>query len=256
MASFDRIPKEEMHFQPLEDIAENMEESVSHHPNLALFNRLLNAAPSPTGLMGGAFHRTSTHIQRLNQSPSIDQCCSDDDDDDDVDACKIGKGGSLPLGLGQDTQGTMCNFREEKSARTPLLDIQFSEEQNKQGENLLTEEMREMTGVERKGNENGQMRKEGKGEGGEISRALVSLLPTSLNRPASAIPIPACNSSAFMFPQAVHFSLEHCCSQPAISPAISKPPSSEGKTSLLTVPSCNEPQRFRSVSMGSEFTGS
>jgi len=82
-----------MHFQPLENIAENMEESGTRHPNMALFNRLLNAAPSPSGLMGGAFRRTSAHLQRLYHSPSIDRCTSDDEEED---SCKIGKGGSLP----------------------------------------------------------------------------------------------------------------------------------------------------------------
>lgn len=261
MVSLDRIPKEEMHFQPLEDIAENMEESVSRHPNLALFNRLLNAAPSPTGFMGGAFRRTSAQLQRLNHSPSIDQCCSDDEEEED--SCKIGKGGSLPLGLGQDTQSTVCSFREEKSARTPLLDVQFGEEQDTQRENPPTNEKRRATGVEGKSNENGQIRKEVKRERGETSRVLVSLLPpppqffkNTCSRPASTVPNTSCKPSASMFHSAAHSSLEHCCSQPAISPAIPNLPSGENKTSLLTVPSYNEPQRFRSVSMGSEFTGS
>ncbi|KAM6940754.1 bestrophin-2 [Xenentodon cancila] len=254
------IPKEEMHFQPLEDIAENMEESGSRHPNIALFNRLLNAAPSPTGFMGGAFRRTSAQLQRLHHSPSIDRCCSDDDEED---SCKIGKGGSLPSGLGQDTQSTLCSFREEKSARTPLLDIQFAEEQDRRGEDAPKNEKREVCGIEGKSNEKGQMRKEEKIERGETSRARLSLLPpppqssrdTTLHS-SSAVPIASRNSSAFLFHPAAPSSLEHCCSQPAISPAGPKPPSGEHKTSLLTVPSYNEPQRFRSVSMGSEFTGS
>lgn len=131
--SLDRIPKEEMHFQALEDIAENLEESGGRHPNMALFNRLLNAAPSPGGLMGGALRRTSAQLQRLRHSPSIDQCTSDDEDDDE-ESCKLGKGGSLPLGLGQDTQSTVCSFREEPSSRTPLLDIQFRVERSDQEE--------------------------------------------------------------------------------------------------------------------------
>ncbi|XP_077575114.1 bestrophin-2a isoform X2 [Stigmatopora nigra] len=83
------IPKEEMHFQPLEEIAENTEESVSRHPNMALFNRLLNAAPSHAGFMSGALRRTSAQLQRLYHSPSIDRCVSDDDDSE---SCKIVSG--------------------------------------------------------------------------------------------------------------------------------------------------------------------
>ncbi|CAG5929085.1 unnamed protein product, partial [Menidia menidia] len=115
---------------PLEDIAENMEESGSHHPNMALFNRLLNAAPSPSGFMGGALRRTSAQLQRLYHSPSIDRCPSDEEEEEE-EGCKVGKGGSLPSGLGQDTQSTVCSFRDERSPKTPktpLLEIRFSEE--------------------------------------------------------------------------------------------------------------------------------
>lgn len=253
MPSLNRIPKEEMHFQPLENIAENLEEPGTRHPNMALFNRLLNSAPSPTELMGGALRRTSAHLQRLRHFPSIDQCTSDDDDED---SCKIGKGGSLPSGLGQDTQSTVCSFREEKSARTPLLEIQFGEEQDRQGGQAVENANKELEG---KSDDEW-----GKPEKGETSGAPVSLLPPPphssrerSNRPASAIPITSHHPSAFLFHPATHSSLEHCSSQPAIShnravPAIPRPP----KMSLLTVPSYNEPQRFRSVSMGSELTGS
>ncbi|KAM4585562.1 bestrophin-2a-like [Odontesthes bonariensis] len=260
------IPKEEMHFQPLEDIAENMEESGTRHPNMALFNRLLNAAPSPSGLMGGALRRTSAHLQRLYHSPSIDRCTSDDEEED---SCKIGKGGSLPSGLGQDTQSTVCSFREEKSAKTPLLEIQFGEEQDRRGGNPPAIEKREVNEEERRRSEEGQMKEEGvKAERGETSRAPVSLLRPppqssreSSTRPASAIPITSRHLSAFLFHPAAHSSLEHCSSQPAIShqralPSIPKPPCGVGKVPLLGVPSYNEQQRFRSVSMGSEFTGS
>uniref|UniRef100_A0A3B3DXJ5 Bestrophin homolog n=1 Tax=Oryzias melastigma TaxID=30732 RepID=A0A3B3DXJ5_ORYME len=73
-STFDMIPKEEMHFQPLENIAENMEESGTRHPNIALFNRLLTAAHSPSSFMGVAFRRTSAQLQRLQHSPSTDRC--------------------------------------------------------------------------------------------------------------------------------------------------------------------------------------
>lgn len=252
-----------MHFQPLEDIAENLEESGTRHPNMALFNRLLNAAPSPTGLiMGGALRRTSAQLQRLRHSPGIDLYNSDDEDED---SCKIGKGGSLPSGLGQETQSTVCSFREEKSARTPLLEIQFGAEQDRRRKQPAGNERKELSTAEDTSNEEQQT-----GEGGkaETPRAPVSLLPPppkfsrgTSTRPFSTIPITSHDPSAFLFHPAAHSSLELCSSQPAIShnrasSAIPKPPFGGNRMSFLTVPSFSEPQRFRSVSMGSEPTGS
>ncbi|XP_028264925.1 bestrophin-2 [Parambassis ranga] len=258
------IPKEEMHFQPLEDIAENLEESGTRHPNMALFNRLLNAAPSPTGLMGGALRRTSAQLQRLRHFPSIDHCTSDDDDED---SCKIGKGGSLPSGLGQETQSTVCSFREDKSARTPLLDVQFGAEQDRG--NPAAKEKKEVSGAEGRSEEEMLTQEEGgKGDTGETSRAPASLLPPppqssreTAPRPLSGIAITSHPHSAFLFHPAAHSSLEHCSSQPAINhsralPHMPRPPFGGKKMSYLTVPSHDEPQRFRSVSMGSELTGS
>lgn len=254
-----------MHFQPLEDIAENLEESGTRHPNMALFNRLLNSAPSPTGLMGGALRRTSAQLQRQRHSPGIDQYNSDDEDED---SCKIGKAGSLPSGLGQETQSTVCSFRDEKSARTPLLEIQFGSEQDRPGEQPAIKERKELSRVESKCNEEHQIgEEEGKGESGETTRAPVSLLPPppkssreKSSRPYSSIPITSSHPSALLFHPAAHSSLELCSSQPAIShnKAVStpKPPLGGNKMSFLTVPSFSEPQRFRSVSMGSELTGS
>uniref|UniRef100_A0A668UB11 Bestrophin homolog n=1 Tax=Oreochromis aureus TaxID=47969 RepID=A0A668UB11_OREAU len=80
------------------------------------------------------------------------------------------------------------------------------------------------------------------------------------SRPSSSIPITSSHPSALLFHPAAHSSLELCSSQPAIShnKAVStpKPPLGGNKMSFLTVPSFSEPQRFRSVSMGSELTGS
>lgn len=236
----DRIPKEEMHFQPLEDIAENLEESGSRHPNMALFNRLLNAAPSPSELMGGALHRTSAQLQRLRHSPSIDQCTSDEDDDE---SSKLGKGGSLPLGLGQETQSTVCSFREEKSSKTPLLDIQFRVE---------------------KSEEEGQEKEDGKAESTTGSAHVMSRLPPppkASPQPVSRFTITRRHPSAFLFHPTTHSSLEHCSSQPVINqtkaaPAVLNASFGGNKMSFLTVPSPDEPQRFRSVSMGSELAGS
>ncbi|XP_037621566.1 bestrophin-2 [Sebastes umbrosus] len=257
------IPKEEMHFQPMEDIAENLEESRSRHPNMALFNRLLNAAPSPTGFMGGALRRTSAQLQRLRHSPSIDQCSDDSDDD----SGKIGKGGSLPSGLGQETQSTVDSFREEKSTRTPLLEVEFGAEQERREWYPAVDEEEEVSGVEGKSEEEWQMGEErGKVEStrGE-TQAPASLLPPppqssrkASTQSTSAIPFASRQPSAFLFRPAAHSSMEHCSSQPAINQnrAVPKPPVGGNKMSLLTVPSCDEPQRFRSVSMGSELTGS
>lgn len=216
-----------MHFQPLEDIAENLEESGTHHPNVALFNRLLGAAPSPTGFMGGALRRTSAQLQRLRHFPGNDLCNSDDDDNE---SCKMG--GSLPSGLGQETQSTLCSAREEKSTRTPLLEVEFGVEQEKRDEE------------HRRGLKGKAEFTQGEAQGP------VSLLPPP--------PPPASSSPAFH--PAAHSSLEHCSSQPAINqhrapPVIPKPPSRGHKMCFLTVPSY-EPQRCRSASMGSELSGS
>lgn len=240
-----RIPKEEMHFQPLEDIAENLEEPGSRHPNMALFNRLLNAAPLPSELMGGALRRTSAQLQRLRHSPSIDRCTSDDDDadGDDDESCKLGKGGSLPLGLGQETQSTVCSFREEKSSKTPLLDIQFRME---------------------KGEGDGQEKENSKAESTTGGTHVMSRLPPppkASPQPASRFTITPRHPSAFLFHPTAHSSLEHCSSQPVINqnkaaPTVLNASLGGNKMSFLAVPSPSEPQRFRSVSMGSELTGS
>ncbi|KAK2815702.1 hypothetical protein Q5P01_026169 [Channa striata] len=260
------IPKEERHFQPLEDIAEKVEEPGSHHPNMALFNRLLSAAPSPTGLMGGALCRTSAQIQRLRHSPSIDQCTSNDDLDDN-ESCDLG--GSLPSGLGQETQSTVCSVRKEKNAITALFDVQFGLEQNRQGGPKAFSDEKRVTGVEGKRDEEWIREAERKAEvSGARTQAPVSLLPPppkslreKSGRPASAIPTGSSHPPALSFQPPAHSTLEHCSSQPAINqnralPTITKFPFGGNKTSPLAVPPSYEPQRFRSVSMGSELTAS
>ncbi|KAJ8264012.1 hypothetical protein GJAV_G00144090 [Gymnothorax javanicus] len=107
------FPREEMHFQPLEDIAENLEECRGRYPNQALLTRLLHAAPSPTNLVGGAFRRASAQLLRLRtRSPSPDLAFSD-----------IGKnsnhGGSAHSELCQDTQSTVCSCGEFAVPKTP-----------------------------------------------------------------------------------------------------------------------------------------
>ncbi|XP_023806004.1 bestrophin-2 [Oryzias latipes] len=237
------IPKEEMHFQPLEDIAENMEECGTRHPNIALFNRLLGAAHSPSGFMGGAFRRTSAQLQRLQHSPSIDRCISDDEEEEEEeDSCKMGKAGSLPSGLGQDTQSTLCSFRDDGGGRTPLLDLHFGVEQDQGGESPPSN-------VKREPEEKGSRKMKGGRSNEKGQTCTVSPLPPS---PQTA---PATSRPTFL----LH--LEHCRSQPSISnhvlgPATADPSSAGIKMSLLAVPSEGEPQRARSVSMGSEFTAS
>ncbi|XP_036416231.1 bestrophin-2 [Colossoma macropomum] len=128
------IPKEEMHFQPLEEIAENLEESVTRNHNLALFNRLLSSAPSPTGFVGGAFRRTSAQLQRLTHSVSPDPSYSDGEGE--AEGCvgrSGGAGGSLPSGLGQDTQSTICSCGGINPALPALLLNEFNEGVNEDG---------------------------------------------------------------------------------------------------------------------------
>lgn len=244
-----------MHFQPLEDIAENLEEPGGRHPNMALFNRLLNAAPSPTGFMGGALRRTSAQLQRLYHFPGTDQYNSDDEDND---SCKIGKGGSLPSGLGQETQSTVCSFREEKSTRTPLLEIQFEEQQERREPVFNPRD--DDAGKTREGGGKTESR-------GGLNPSPVSLLPPppqpsreKFTRPASSGPIGSRPPSDFFLHPTAPSSLEHCSSQPIITHSrpvanVPTPAFTGSNMTFLTVPAFNEPQRFRSVSMGSELPG-
>ncbi|KAJ3614457.1 hypothetical protein NHX12_018029 [Muraenolepis orangiensis] len=265
------IPKEELHFQPLEDIAENLEEPGSRHPNMALFNRLLTVAPSPTHLMGGALRRTSAQLQRLRPFPGVDPPSSDDEDDD---LGKLGKGGSLPSGLGQDTQGTVCSFRGE--TRTPLMDICFTQER-RVGSREQEERQPEGSDGESESNDGNSNGGGGGGWGGGrgpcegrreegpvgemdesvlLSRLSLPLQPSRGNiaRRASAILFPG--SLAVLSRPWARSTKELFRSQPAMD-QIRAPlvPHNPAKVSFLTVPSLNVPQRLRSLSMGSEFTG-
>ncbi|KPP61599.1 bestrophin-2-like, partial [Scleropages formosus] len=121
------IPKEEMHFQPLEDIAENLEESQSRNPNLALLNHLLSATPSPSGFMGGALRRASMQLQRLTRSPSPNLSLSTTEEEGSD------PGITLHSSLGQDTQSTVCSCggaAEERRA-TGVDEGQVKGEQSK-----------------------------------------------------------------------------------------------------------------------------
>uniref|UniRef100_A0A671L8X9 Bestrophin homolog n=1 Tax=Sinocyclocheilus anshuiensis TaxID=1608454 RepID=A0A671L8X9_9TELE len=129
------IPKEDMHFQPLEEIAENLEESVTRNHNLALFNRLLGSAPSPTGFMGGALRRTSAQLQRLTHSVSSDASFSDAEDDEEKSLGRsAGTAGSMPSGLGLDTtQSTICSCGALISTCPPLSDVEFHKQVERDG---------------------------------------------------------------------------------------------------------------------------
>ncbi|XP_073761999.1 bestrophin-2a isoform X1 [Danio rerio] len=126
------IPKEEMHFQPLEDIAENLEESGTRNHNLALFNRLLGSAPSPTSFMGGALRRTSAQLRRLTRSASTDPSFSEEEDEQDEEEESAGRSaGSLPSGLALDTtQSTVCSCGGLSSPRPALSQLHFYREES------------------------------------------------------------------------------------------------------------------------------
>ncbi|KAB5523583.1 hypothetical protein PHYPO_G00154290 [Pangasianodon hypophthalmus] len=117
-----------MHFQPLEEIAENLEESTTRNHNLALFNRLLSSAPSPTSIVGGAFCRTSAQLQRLTRSVSPDSSYSDGEEGEGERYIgrNEGTGGSLPSGLGNDTQSTICSCGGTSNTHTPLSAQEFN----------------------------------------------------------------------------------------------------------------------------------
>ncbi|XP_066564039.1 bestrophin-2a [Amia ocellicauda] len=106
------VPKEEMHFQQLENIAENTEEPHNAN-NMALLNRLLSAAPSPASL-GSALTRTSARLQQ-----QLARRSSCDSDSSSLNSC-----------LCPDTQSTLCSCgggsREAGGEHTPLGAVQFT----------------------------------------------------------------------------------------------------------------------------------
>ncbi|KAA0722035.1 Bestrophin-2 Vitelliform macular dystrophy 2-like protein 1 [Triplophysa tibetana] len=128
------IPKEEMHFQPLEEIAENLEKSVKRNHNLALFNRLLSSAPSPTGFMGGALRRTSAQLQRLTRPVSPDPSVSDEEAEREESMTRsVGTVGSTPSILGLDTtQSTICSCGVLINSHPALLDVEFNKQEEEE----------------------------------------------------------------------------------------------------------------------------
>ncbi|XP_045069227.1 WW domain-binding protein 11-like [Coregonus clupeaformis] len=280
------IPKEEMHFAPLADITENVEsEGGGRHPNMALFNRLLFTAPSPTGLMGGALRRTSAQLQRFRRpSGMYPPSFSDEEgeDEDDESGKTLGpSGGSLPSVLGQDTQSTICSCGGVVNARTPLMEVQFGVGVERCGDALQSQEEimeEEDEEEEDEGNAQKGAEKEKLEEGNtEVTGDIQSPMPllpsplqpsrdpgqTSTRQPQDKTPRPASKtppapspqhhpppSHSLVHPRPLH--REPITEQNTVIPAIPKPPIGGAKMSFLTVPSYSAPQRHRSVSMGSE----
>ncbi|KAK7929552.1 hypothetical protein WMY93_005947 [Mugilogobius chulae] len=224
------LPKEEMHFQPLEDIAENLEESSRRQSNMALLNRLLNVtAPNSSGLMGGALRRTSAQLQRLRQYPSVDPSTSEEEEEE-KEGSTVSKE-SLPSGRRQDSQSTVCSFKE-RCVGAPLLDMQFGEDP-------------QVLRIE----EDGDSLKQA-----EDLTSTASLLPPPPTQPKNTRPVSAITPRPCALLQPIDPShLEHSSSQPIINQhqaAVStlRPASGVHGTS------CAQPQRARSVSMGLEIT--
>ncbi|XP_016111116.1 bestrophin-2-like [Sinocyclocheilus grahami] len=109
------IPKEDMHFQPLEEISENLEESVTRNQNLALFNRLLGSAPSP-------LRRTSAQLQRLTLSVSPDLSFSDSEDEEEK---SVGRSTGTAGSTLDTTQSTICSCGGLISTCPPLSGVEF-----------------------------------------------------------------------------------------------------------------------------------
>ncbi|XP_071032455.1 bestrophin-2a-like [Oncorhynchus clarkii lewisi] len=281
------IPKEEMHFAPLADITENVEsQGGGHHPNMALFNRLLFTAPSPTGLIGGALRRTSAQLQRFRRrSGMYPPSFSDEEgeDEDDEGGKTLGpSGGSLPSVLAQDTQSTICSCGGVFNARTPLMEVQFGVGVERCGDALQSqeeimeeeEEEEKDEGNTQKGAEKDKMEEGNTEVTGDI-QSRMPLLPsplqpsrdrgqTSIRQPQDKTPRPASTTpSSPLAPRIIHprstacstqdlFISEPITEQSTVIPAIPKPHIGGAKMSFLTVPSYSAPQRHRSVSMGSE----
>lgn len=125
-----------MHFQPLEEITENLEESATRNHNLALFNRLLNSAPSPTNIVGGAFSQTSSQLQPLTRSISTDPSYSDGEEKEEERYVRQseGAGGLLPSGLGNDTQCIICHGDGTSNTCIPLSAQELNPSQAINGE--------------------------------------------------------------------------------------------------------------------------
>ncbi|KAM9454455.1 bestrophin-2 [Clarias gariepinus] len=131
------IPKDEMPFQPLEDISEKLEESETHHHNLTLFNRLLSSAPSPSSIVGGAFRRTTAQLQRLTPLIVPDSYSDEEELDGERYAGRYeGLEESLLSGFGNDTQSTICSCGGTSNTHVPLTRKEFNPSQGHEEDGL------------------------------------------------------------------------------------------------------------------------
>ncbi|XP_076847939.1 bestrophin-2a [Brachyhypopomus gauderio] len=104
------IPKEEMHFQPLEEIAENIEESVTKNPSLACFDQLRGSTPSSTGIVGEALHRTSAQLLRPTRSAISEPSYSyGEREGEGCVEWSEARGALLPSGSGLHTHSATCS---------------------------------------------------------------------------------------------------------------------------------------------------
>ncbi|KAK6468862.1 bestrophin-2 [Huso huso] len=178
------IPKEEMQFQPLDDIEENLDESggpgmgVPHY-NLPLLNRLLGSAPSPASL-GGMLTRSSParRLQLLKRGGGGGSFCSD--------------GSSLYSCLCQDTQSTACCCGAFPQ-HPPLSGIQFPRDESETqpggaGEPCQNKQAEEPPRRPREG-------ADGQAEG--QARLLRRLTPQPSFRPLERVPRPEAEKPGF-----------------------------------------------------------
>ncbi|XP_030051131.1 bestrophin-2a isoform X2 [Microcaecilia unicolor] len=117
------LPKEEMQFQPLEEIEEKTETS----PRLPLFQRLVSAAPAPSNV-GSAITRSTRRLQLLRHKNSSTSETS-------LYSC-----------LCQDTQTTACSC-EATSQHKPLNDLRFTWELSPEGGLTVQNEMSQELGT-------------------------------------------------------------------------------------------------------------
>ncbi len=115
---------------------------MTRNHNLALFNRLLGSAPSPTGFMGGALRRTSAQLQRLTRSISPDPSFSDAEHEEEKSVGRsTGTAGSMPSGLGLDTtQSTICSCGGLISTCPPLSGVDIHTQAEEKDEKMMEKE--------------------------------------------------------------------------------------------------------------------
>lgn len=220
-----RIPKEEMYFQRLDEITENLEESATRSHNLALFNRLLSSASSPTNIVGGVYCRTSAQLQPLTRPISPDSSYSDREER--YVGCNEGAGGSVTSDFENDTQCTICRCGGTSDT---LSAQELNPNQATNGEH------------------EGDTMKKGKNEGE----------PTVLKIPPPSTRVLNQNINTNRFTPDI-FSFQPIGDQAKVMTSQSSDGNALSSTGLMTVPSfpeapqrVSEEQRRRSISMSSD----